>query len=154
MDNALQTVSRADLVNLEGAIELLGNDKDEMNAAGLSHFFAPGCYARELVMPAGSVVVGKIHKHAHLNVLIAGKVTVSTEFGRETFTAPRIWTSEPGTKRSVYNHTEVRWLTIHPTDETDVPKIEESLIAPSFEAYDAFLEDQREKPVLLEQEVV
>lgn len=132
---------RGTIVNLEDAI----NQLEDPAPIGdkLTHHFAPGCYGREIFMPAGSTVVGKIHKHAHLNVLLEGRVTVATPTGKETFDAPRVWVSEPGTKRAVYNHTDVRWITFHPTDETDLEKIEEHVIAPSFQSYDKFIEQQR-----------
>ncbi|NBR01299.1 MAG: hypothetical protein EBT97_12810, partial [Actinobacteria bacterium] len=43
----------------------------------LWHAFAPGAYARTIFIPAGTLVVGKIHKHAHLNILIRGRVSVA-----------------------------------------------------------------------------
>lgn len=99
----------------------------------LTHYFAPGNYGREIFMPAGSLVVGKIHRHAHLNVLLEGVASVMTETGPELLEAPRVWVSQPGTKRVVFNHTDVRWLTVHPTEETDLVKIEEFVIARSYE---------------------
>ena len=37
------------------------------------HFFAPGMYGRRFTMPAGMLVVGKIHKHAHLMMVLKGR---------------------------------------------------------------------------------
>jgi hypothetical protein len=45
------------------------------------HHFAPGSYAREIEIPAGSRVVGKIHRHAHVNVISKGHVLVATPDG-------------------------------------------------------------------------
>ena len=39
------------------------------------HHFAPGVYARELTMAAGLIVLGKIHKTRHLNIITKGKVS-------------------------------------------------------------------------------
>jgi quercetin dioxygenase-like cupin family protein len=99
----------------------------------VEHHFAPGCYGREIFMPAGSVVVGKIHRHAHLNVLLEGECEVVTEHERERLTAPHVWVSTPGIKRAVHNITDVRWITFHPTEETDLTKIEAEVIAPSYD---------------------
>ena len=84
-------------------------------------------------------MVGKIHNHAHVNVLSMGRVSVYTEQGPEEFSAPRTWISEPGTKRVVYTHEDAVWNTIHhnPTNETDTDKIEEFVIAKTFEQFDA-----------------
>jgi hypothetical protein len=42
------------------------------------------------------VIVGKIHKHAHLNMLMKGRVSVFTEKGREDFTGPLTMVSQAG----------------------------------------------------------
>jgi len=136
-------VSRDQIIDLQQAIVDTCEPFDI--DSGLTHHFAPGCYGRELFMPKDSVVVGKIHKHAHLNVLLEGTVSVVTEFGDETFSAPKVWVSEPGTKRAVYNHTDVRWITFHPTEETDIEKIEDEVIAPDFDSLDIFLENKAKK---------
>jgi hypothetical protein len=103
----------------------------------LWHAFAPGAYARTIFIPAGTLVVGKIHKHAHLNILIRGRVSVATEEGPMELEAPRVMTSKAGTKRVVYTHEPTLWTTIHLTDKTDIEQIEDEIIAKSYEEYDA-----------------
>ena len=99
------------------------------------HHFAPGSYAREIELPAGSLVVGKIHIHAHVNVLSKGRALVATPDGVEELCAPLTFVSKPGTKRAVFAIEDVVWTTIHCVgDERDLAKIEALLIAPSFEA--------------------
>ena len=97
------------------------------------HLFAPGAYAREMTIPKGTVIIGKIHKHAHLNFISAGKVRVVTEHGSHELTAPHTFVSEVGTKRVVYALEETIWTTVHVTNETDLEKIEDYVIAKSFE---------------------
>ena len=105
----------------------------------LQHTFAPGVYVRTIFIPAGTVLVGKIHKHAHANILSAGDVSVMTEAGGiERLTGPLTMVSAPGTKRAVYAHTDATWTTIHPTDTTDLDQIEADVIAPTFEDYERF----------------
>lgn len=105
----------------------------------LQHTFAPGVYVRTIFIPAGSVIIGKIHKHRHANVLSQGHVTVLTEGGGlEELHGPLTMVSEPGTKRAVYAHTDTVWTTIHPTDKTDLGDIEEEVIAKTYEEYEQF----------------
>lgn len=99
----------------------------------VTHHFAPGCYAREMLLPADHTIIGKIHKHSHLNIISKGKVIVSTEGGKEEFTGPCVFTSLAGTKRAVYAVEDTVWTTIHPTNETDLEKIEDEIIAKSFD---------------------
>lgn len=96
------------------------------------HHFGNGSYAREMHIEAGVILVGKIHRHSHPNVLSKGKVSVSSEFGTETFEAPRTWVSEPGIKRMIYAHEDAVWTTFHVTDSVDLDEIEKELIAESY----------------------
>lgn len=99
----------------------------------VTHHYAPGSYAREMTIPAGVIIIGKIHRHAHINVISKGRVHVVTEAGAEVFEAPHTFVSEQGTKRAVFAETETVWTTVHVTDETDLDKIEEFVIAGSYE---------------------
>ncbi len=104
----------------------------------LQHLFAPDIYVRTIFIPAGTCIVGKIHKHAHANILSQGRVTVVTEDGGlEHLEGPVQMVSEPGTKRAVYAHTDVVWTTIHPnpTNTTNVDEIEEFTIAKTYGEY-------------------
>jgi hypothetical protein len=90
-------------------------------------------------IPAGTVIVGKIHKHAHLNILSQGTVCVMTETeGDRQLTGPLTMVSPPGTKRAVYAITDAVWTTIHLTNSTDLEEIEAEVIAPTFEDYEQF----------------
>jgi len=105
----------------------------------LKHTFTPGIYSREITLPKGVVVVGKIHRERHLNFISRGHVQVFTEDGGlEELIGPVTMVSEPGTKRTVRVIEETVWTTIHhnPDDLTDLDELEELVIAPSFAAYD------------------
>jgi hypothetical protein len=126
--------AREVIFTLQGAIEsalesgIVGEDNCQ-----LKHHFAPGLYAREMFIPAGTVIVGKIHRHAHVNNISAGRIRVVTEFGSKIYEAPVQFVSEPGTKRAVYAETDVIWTTYHPTEETELEKIEQHVIAETYE---------------------
>lgn len=106
----------------------------------IEHLFAAGNYARTMTIPADSVVVGKIHKHEHLNFLSEGTISVMTEDGGViTHTAPQHFVSPPGTKRAVYTHTKTVWTCVHPTDKTDIDEIEKDTVVNSFEEYGRYL---------------
>ena len=102
----------------------------------VKHHFSPDSYAREILLPADSLVVGKIHHHSHVNVISQGECYVLTEEGVKHLKAPLTFISEPGTKRVVYAVTDVVWTTIHVTSEKDLAKIEEYVIAPTYNDLD------------------
>ncbi len=106
----------------------------------LEHHFSPGVYARELHIPADTILTGMIHKYAQLNILSAGEISVLTEDGVKRVSAPFTVVSPPGTKRVAYAHTDCVWTTILATNETDPEKIEDHFTAKSEEDYQAFLD--------------
>lgn len=96
------------------------------------HLFAPGLYVRILHMPAGSVIVSKIHKTEHFCLAVDGRVTVVIGEAREEVVGPRLMRTLPGTQRALYVHEPATWITFHPIDtaETgDVDAIEQRIIA-------------------------
>ena len=105
----------------------------------LRHHFAPHSYGREMFLPRGTVVVGKIHKHAHVNVISQGRVRVFTEGeGALELVAPVTFVSSPGTKRCVEVLEDTTWTTMHVVSmaspsEADLPAIEREVIATDFQ---------------------
>jgi hypothetical protein len=109
----------------------------------LWHSFAPGVYLRTIFLPKNSLIVGKIHKHAHANIVLSGHVRVYTEHEQEQeFIAPLQMISKPGTKRVVLALEDTMWMTIHPTKSTDLAEIEKEVIATNYEEYEAFVKQQ------------
>ena len=95
----------------------------------LKHYFANGMYARELTIPAGSMLTGKIHRYEHLASVSSGEVTVwSKQYGVCRIKAPCTFVSASGTRRVIYAHTDTIWTTFHVTDKTDLEEIEEEII--------------------------
>lgn len=96
------------------------------------HLFAPGMYVRRLPIPAGLVVVGKMHRHAHPVMLVKGEATINTDRGMERIKAPHVWISPPGAKRALVTHTDCEFVTVHlnENDERDLDVLESKIIIP------------------------
>lgn len=101
--------------------------------APVKHHFSKGVYAREIFMPKGMLIVGKIHKTRHLNIISQGKCTVKTTARQLTIQAPFTFESVEGEQKVVFMHEDVVWTTIHLTNETDLAKIEEECIANEYD---------------------
>lgn len=97
-----------------------------------THFFAPGMYLRELTVPAGMLIVGKIHKHAHFLIVTKGKAEVISEFGRVIVEPGHVSVSRPGSKRVVLALEDTQFLTVHvnSSDTEDLAVIEAEHIEP------------------------
>jgi hypothetical protein len=101
----------------------------------LKHTFTSGIYSREIFIPKGTVMTGKIHRHDHLNFVSMGDVTVLTKQGLSRIKGPCTMVSIEGTKRALYAHEDTIWTTIHanPNEERDLDKLEEFIIAPTYD---------------------
>lgn len=104
----------------------------------VTHRFAPNLYLREIFMPAGTQIIGKIHATEHFNILLTGKCTVITAESVEYLEAPYTFISKAGIQKVVIVHEDCIWQTTHVTNETDLEKIESEVIA---ESYDSLLND-------------
>jgi hypothetical protein len=116
----------------------------------VNHILAPGVYAREMTIKKHQIIVGKIHKTSHINIISKGDISVKTQFGVWRYQAPCSFVSEVGTKRVVFAHEDTVWTTIHPTEETELDKIEEHVIAKSYDEIPAI--DGPPKPKCIEGE--
>lgn len=123
--------SRESILRLEDALRTFPQEEERV-----THHFSPGLYARELFIPKGTILTGKIHRHAHLNLVPSGDITVLTEEGVRRVKGPTVLQSFPGMKRAGYAHEDTIWITLHPNpdDERDLQKLEARYIAPNFEA--------------------
>ena len=121
-----------------------GSDLDDVFP--LRHMFAPGVYGREITIPEGHWIIGKIHKHAHFSVISKGKVAVLTEDGPVVMSAPYTFVSSPLAKRVVLALEDTIWTTFHITNETDLALIENQVIA---KTYDDVLEITQDKGEIL-----
>ncbi len=93
----------------------------------LTHHICNGVYARELFIPAGTILTGRIHKTKHISIIQQGDISVMTEEGMKRIQGPAVIQSEKGMKRAGYTHADTIWITIHPTELTDIDEIENSL---------------------------
>jgi len=99
----------------------------------LKHYFANGAYVREVTIPAGTIVIGKIHKHETINILLKGEITVVTEEGSQRLVAPCTFIAPPGNKKAAYTHSEVIWQNVIATTSTDPDEIERDATCESYE---------------------
>lgn len=127
---------------LKEAIEL-GEIEDALDQCPVTHHFAEyledydaGVYAREMFIPKGITVVGKIHKYSHLSFLLKGKlIVVSEHTDRITMEAPHTFESPAGAKRAFYAVEDSILTNVHITrkpKEDDLDAIEQEVIAKSY----------------------
>lgn len=100
----------------------------------VKHTFLNGMYMRELFIPKGSLLVGKVHKMPCINIVSSGDISVLTEFGSARIKAGYSNTSPAGIQKLGIANEDTVFINIFRTDETDVSKIEDVIAYPSYEA--------------------
>ena len=106
----------------------------------LEHYHADGLYGRRCKVPAGTVLVSRVHLSEHITIALIGDVTVFSHDGtRKQVSAPGMFVTPKGTHRAVYCHTPVEWVTVHRMDDdtTDIDEIENALYRMEFDEGDS-----------------
>lgn len=100
--------------------------------ASAKRYFCNGVYIKELLVPAGTLMVGKVHKTEHLVVMTCGDVSVMTPDKIFRLTGHNVFNSSAGMKRVGYFHEDTMWMNVHAShgitnsDEMDDYLVEEA----------------------------
>lgn len=113
--------------------EMLDRVEAQMHEIGVidfetSGFFCGGMYVRTVFVPKGSFLTSKIHKTDHPFILSAGTITIFTQQGEQTLTAPHIDITLKGTRRFARADSDVLFTTIHRTDKKTEQEVEEEVV--------------------------
>lgn len=127
-DSRLARNSIQDLQALLRAGIESGDFVDAEPMTQLAHAFVRGAYARQLWRPAGTLIVGKVHKFDCFNFLMAGRMTIWSETEKREVVAPAFWVSSGGSKRVTYSHEDSLLITVHGTNERDLVALEAELV--------------------------
>jgi hypothetical protein len=102
------------------------------------HIFHDGWYERRLLVPAGMLIVGKIHRHDHPVGVIYGHALIVSEFGRHEVFTGFVDASPAGVKRIVLAIEDTLFFTLHknPDNTRELGRIEADHIEPEALAFD------------------
>ena len=92
----------------------------------VKHYFSDGIYTRELYIPKGVALTGKIHKTSCINILAKGKMRVISDTGEYDIEAPYTFVSAPLIRKAGYALEDSVWINVHPWDgSSTIEQIEE-----------------------------
>ena len=94
-----------------------------------THFFGGGMYCRRIAIPAGRVIVSKVHSTEHMFIGCVGELLVAGQGENYTLRPGDVVVSPVGTKRVVFSVTDVVVMTVHKTDKTSVDDLEAELMS-------------------------
>jgi hypothetical protein len=103
------------------------------------HYYGDGVYLRSLLIPAGTCVIGKLHKQARVCVIASGRCVFTDEFQRHEVEGPWIGEFLAGTKTAVFAITDTLWIAAFGTDIRDPIRFVEERTAINHENYAAYL---------------
>ena len=124
---------RAAIFQAEKIIASVPPGTETVDCSPTKHLFAPGIYAREVFLPAGSWNTGKLHAHDDLLIIAHGRVTFYTEHGATTLEGPCMTLVRALTKPLVHAHTDVWMYSAHanPNGHTDPDAMERECVVPN-----------------------
>jgi mannose-6-phosphate isomerase-like protein (cupin superfamily) len=114
-----------------GLVEMLAN----ISPSRIAHHFpsdepktSSGVYIREATLRAQSTVDTHTHTYDHWGVLVSGSAAVEVNDAVVVYEGLSIIDIKAGKEHKITALTDITWLCIHATSETDPEKIDEVLI--------------------------
>lgn len=107
----------------------------------LNHVFHHGQCVRQLFIPQGSILTGRVHKFGNIVFVNSGDISFFTEFGFVRAQAGWMAVSEPGIKRCCFAHEDTLVTTVHILQPMDCDEVEKHLTVETFEEFENFIKE-------------
>lgn len=114
-------------------IRAMTDDPSGHNDFQLKHTFLNGMYMREMFIPKGTLVVGKIHKMDCLNIVSKGDICILTEMGSARLTEGFTSASPAGIQKVAYAHEDSVFVNVFRTNAACVADAEMEIAVDSRE---------------------
>ena len=102
----------------------------------VEHYQVDGVYVRSMFIPAGTILTGKIHNFENIAILAKGRIRITNGTDSYIISEDHIMVDQPGVKRLGYAETDVTFITVHKTANTEIDDIEKELVSDTFEEYE------------------
>lgn len=99
----------------------------------IEHVFGHGLYIRKMKIPAGTLFLGRPHRHGHEVTLLKGSVILITEAGKRQVDATTTVHTSPGYCMVVATLTDIEAQTVHanPGNSEDLDALELDAFEPA-----------------------
>ena len=149
-ENKKLSITKQELIDIEKTLISLADGENIIADGGnivyhdkfkYKHIFGDGTYVRQMTIAKDEVIVGAIHKHLHVWILLSGHITVLTENKLEEYKAPCTVLSTPGIKRVIYGNEESIFTNVHknPTNTKDIKELEKQIVALNYKEYEEYI---------------
>jgi quercetin dioxygenase-like cupin family protein len=109
----------------------------------VTNTFAGGVYAREIFIPKGTMLIGKVHLTEHFNICLKGDLTFLTVDGPKRVIGPTMFVAPAGTKKLAYANEDSIWVNMHPAITDDPEQIVDALTVSKFADFDRLMDKAR-----------
>lgn len=116
--------------------DLLALPSGEQREFEVKHTFINGMYIRELFIPKGSLLIGKIHKLECMNIVSKGDISILTEHGSSRVTAGHSAVSPAGTQKVGFANEDTVFVNVFRTEEADPEKVEDVVAYADYAEFD------------------
>lgn len=105
--------------------------------------FINGMYTREILIPAGTILTGQVHKYAYVDIMLYGDILVATPDGTMRLKGHNIMEGVPGRKRAGYAYEDTGWITVHREDQVKPGDMEREIAFPQMREYEIWCNAQQ-----------
>lgn len=103
--------------------DLLKRPQLEDSDYSLKEYYSGGMYCRQITIPAGALITGRVYKFDHVEIMLSGDITIISDDGSETFyTGNNVIEAKAGKRQAGFSHSETTWLTINSVPEEILPE--------------------------------
>ena len=102
-------------------------------------FYLPGVAVGVMFLPAGSLLTGKIHKHAHIAILAEGTLRLADDDNAFVITAPYVAYGKAGIKRLGYAETDCTFINVLSTNIVGADELDKEMVVDTHDEFEQFL---------------
>lgn len=123
------------------AFEQFAEGEDQIECP-VTHTISGGMYARQITIPEDTFLTGQMYKYDHIDIMVSGKMVVSTDDGiTKILEGFNIFPSKAGKKRAGYALAETVWVTItsFPQSNLSGDEIQAEITVDGLEEFEEFM---------------
>ncbi len=94
-----------------------------------------GLYMREIVIPAGTILTGRVWLEDYIDIMVSGHIIVATADGVKELKGYNVCDGKGGRKRAGYAIEDTAWITVHKTKATSCEGLLEAMSTFSMAQY-------------------
>ena len=84
------------------------------NTYQLKEYYSGGMYCREITIPEGAFITGRIYKFDHIEIMLSGEIEIlSANGGKTHYEGHNVIEAKAGKRQGGLAHKETKWLTIN-----------------------------------------